>query len=53
MVMVFEWVLYIGLMLGLFFTVVLLLTGYIKIVVVKQENTAEELRKDGISEKSV
>jgi hypothetical protein len=53
MVMVFEWVLYIGLMLGLFFTVVLLLIGYVKVVVVKQESIAEELKKDGISEKSV
>ena len=51
--MIFEWVLCVGTAAGLFFMVLLLLTGHIKIVVVKQENTAEELKKDEISEKSV
>lgn len=51
--MIFEWVLCVGTAVGLFFVALLLLTGYVKVVVVKQENTAEELKKDGISEKSV
>ena len=51
--MVFEWVLCVGTAVGLFFMVLLLLTGYVRVVVVKQENIAEELKKDGVSEKSV
>jgi len=51
--MIFEWVLCVGTAVGLFFMALLLLTGYVKVVVVKQESIAEELKKDGISEKSV
>ena len=51
--MMFEWVLCVGTAVGLFFMVLLLLTGYVRIVVVKQENIVEELKKDGVSEKSV
>lgn len=51
--MMFEWVLCVGTAIGLFFMVLLLLTGYVRVVVVKQENITEELKKDGVSEKSV
>ena len=51
--MIFEWVLCVGTAAGLFFMALLLLTGYIKIVVVKQENITEELKRDGVSNKSV